>query len=154
MISANLHVAVMVLALALPVLAADTSANSALQVTSTDLQVVSNPARRAEAYIVVTNVSSRRIVTFSYSVSACYADGSEQTTRGKVDLLNSLMLDELRPLLGIAQDSPALERLGPGDSRKITALFPLSALDQAPVSVAMSITMVVFDDNDLIYSIN
>jgi hypothetical protein len=137
----------MVLALALPVLAADTSANSALQVTSTDLQVVSNPARRAEAYIVVTNVSSRRIVTFSYSVSACYADGSEQTTRGKVDLLNSLMLDELRPLLGIAQDSPALERLGPGDSRKITALFPLSALDQAPVSVAMSITMVVFDDN-------
>jgi hypothetical protein len=116
-------------------------------VTSTDLQVVSTPARRAEAYIVVRNVSSRTITHFSYSVLARYADGSEQTTRGKVDLLNSLMLDELRPLSGSAQSPGSLERLGLGDSRKITALFPLSAEGLAPVSVTTRIVMVVLDDN-------
>jgi TonB family protein len=143
----TLHFAAIVLAAALPVLAADTSPDSALQVTSTDLQVVSTPARRAEAYIVVRNVSSRTITHFSYSVLARYADGSEQTTRGKVDLLNSLMLDELRPLSGSAQSPGSLERLGLGDSRKITALFPLSAEGLAPVSVTTRIVMVVLDDN-------
>jgi hypothetical protein len=143
----SVHLAAIVLAAVLPVLTADTSPDSALQVTSTDLQVVSTPARRAEAYIVVRNVSSRTITHFSYSVLARYADGTEQTTRGKVDLLDSLMLDELRPLLGSAQDSSALERLGPGDSRKITALFPLSGEGLAPVSVTTRIVMVAFDDN-------
>lgn len=143
----TLRFAAIVLAAALPVLAADTSPDSAFQVTSTDLQVVSTPARRAEAYIVVRNVSSRTITQFSYSVLARYADGSEQTTRGKVDLLNSLMLDELRPLSGIAQSPGSLERLGLGDSWKITALFPVSGEGLAPVSVTMRIVMVAFDDN-------
>jgi hypothetical protein len=58
-----------------------------------------------------------------------------------------LMLDELRPLLGNAQSSPPVERLGPNDSRKITALFPLSGEGLAPVSVTTRIVMVAFDDN-------
>lgn len=143
----TLHFAAIVLAAVLPVLAADTSPDSALKATSTDLQVVSTPARRAEAYIVVRNVSSRTITHFSYSVLARYADGTEQTTSDSIDLLSLLMLDELRPLLGSAQSPSSFERLDPGDSRKITALFPLSAEGLAPVSVTTKIVMVAFDDN-------
>jgi hypothetical protein len=143
---ASLHFAALVLAAALPALAADTSPDSALQVTSTDLQVVSTPARRAEAYIVVRNVSSRAITHFSYSVLARYADGTKQTTSGNVDLLAALMFDELGPLLS-AQSPSSFERLGPNDSRKITALFPLSGEGLAPVSVTTTIVMVAFDDN-------
>ncbi len=141
----SLLLAVILPALATCSLAADVSPESALQVTSTDLQVVSTPARRAEAYVVVTNVSSRRIVVFSYSATARYADGSEQTTRHRVDLLTTLMMERLRPL-GVDQKTPS-ERLGPGDSRKITALFPLSGDGLAPVSVTTRISMVVFDDS-------
>jgi hypothetical protein len=143
---ARIYVAAIGLAAALPVLAADTSPDSALQVTSTSLQLFNSTAKLARVALVVTNVSSRTITGFSYSVLARYPDGSERTTGASVELVFPLMLDELRPLSGGAQIPSSIERLGPGQSKTLTTFVPLSGDGLAPV-VTTKIVMVALDDN-------
>jgi hypothetical protein len=136
----------MLLAAVLPVVAAETSPGSALKVTSTSLQGADTTAKFMRVAIVLTNLSSRTITGYSYSVRARYPDGSEQTKTARVDGLYPLVYEQLKVglPLGVEQSTSHFQRFGPGTSQNITAYL---GDGRPPLSLETEIIMVAFDDN-------
>jgi len=128
-------------------MAADTPLDSALQISSPDVGVASDFAGMATVSFTVRNLSTRTINGFSYSVLGRYADGGERTARQNEDLYAPLMLDRLPAMAKTVESRASMQSLGPGQSKHVTALLPLSGEGQLPVSVTAKLLMIAFDDN-------